>query len=298
MRVTDSFIYDAALRDTGAARARLEAAQRLSSTGVRVGHPADDPAAAGQLTSLGIATGRLDALVKATGQASAELQAADAAMSGMANALVRAKQLAVQLSNDTYSAEQRTAASLEVGDLVAQLVAAANVRVGNRWIFGGTADGSQPFDASGAYLGSAVMRQVEVAPGVLETSSIDANALLRGQRGAATVGVDIIGTLQDLQAALSANDRPGVQATLDRLDQSTAQLAVARAQGGVSMDAFDTAGTAAAEAATGSRQTASTLGDADIIDSSIRLAQAQQALQASLAAAAAGFRLTLLDYLK
>lgn len=298
MRVTDKAIYDGAIRDTAAARERLEAAQRIASTGLRVAQASDDPAAAGRLTALGITTARLDALASATGQASAELQGADTALGDVAGALVRARQLAVQLANPVYTADQRASGAGEIAGVVQRIVAAANTRVGNRWIFGGTADAGPPFSAAGAYQGSAVMRRVEIAPGVLQTSSIDADAALRGQSGGVTVGVDVVGTLQQLRAALAANDPAGVQATLDALDRSTAQLAAARAQAGIAMAAFDAAGAAARAAATDARKDASTLGDADIVQASIELTQAQQGLQASLAAAAQGFRLTLLDYLR
>jgi len=298
MRVSDRSIFENAIRYTDQAQSRLDAAQRLVSTGQRVSHPSDDPAAAAQLTSLAIDTGRLDALAKTTGAASSELQAADSAMNAIGNALVRAKQLALQGSNDTYTADQRAGAAAEVGGLITEIVSAANSRFGDRYLFGGTADTAAPFGATGAYLGSGTMRQVEVSPGVLQTSSVDGNALLRGMQGGVQSGVDVIGTLQQLQAALAGNSSAGAQATLDALDQATAQVAGARAQAGVAMDAFDTAASAATDAATAARKSASTLGDADVVDSSVKLTQAQQALQASLAAVAQGFQLSLLNYLK
>jgi flagellin-like hook-associated protein FlgL len=46
------------------------------------------------------------------------------------------------------------------------------------------------------------------------------------------------------------------------------------------------------------RSRSSSLGDADVTEAVMSLAQAQQALQASLAASAQSLRLSLLDYLR
>jgi flagellar hook-associated protein 3 FlgL len=302
MRVTDQMLFELASRYGGEARSRLERATAQTASGLRVSHPGDDPAAAGLLVGSRIAQVRLEAIASAAGRASDELAVADSALDGVSNAVVRARELAVQLVNPTYAPAQRAQAAGEVDGLLQQVVAQMNSRVGDRYVFGGNRDGSAPFDASGAYLGDTGVRQVEIAPGVLSAASVRADVALKGvdpTSGTGTVtGADVPATLRALAAALRANDLAGVRATLDGLDRGLTQVSAARASVGDAQGAMDTAVTASKAARDDERARASKLGDVDIVESATELSLAQRALEASLSATAQGFRLTLLDYLK
>jgi flagellar hook-associated protein 3 FlgL len=296
MRVTDRLVFDAAARDTARARERAEAAMQQASTGSRVERPGDDPAAAGLMQAFAMSSARLEAVSRAAGTAVTELQAADGALESMGNALVRAQELAVRLANAIHGAPERAAGAAEVAGLRAQLLAAANTRFGNRWIFGGARDGAQPFDpATGAYAGDAQLRQVEIAPGVLESASVRADVAL----GVGNVNgtVDVVDALNRLEAALTANDPGAVRATLGDLQTSVDQIAGARARAGVQMDSFRTATQAASVAAGDEKTRGDQLGEVDLVESSIRLSMAQRALEASLSASAQSFKLSLLTYL-
>jgi flagellar hook-associated protein 3 FlgL len=292
MRVTDRLIFDNASRDTAQARAAAEDASRVASTGTRIHHPSDDPAAAGMIPAFQIAGARYAAIGQAAGLASDELNAADGALDSVATTLSRARELAVQFSNGTYDASQRAGGALEVSQLIEHVRATLNTRFGNRYLFGGTKDDAPPFDAAGNYAGDTGVRQVEVAPGVLQ----QANVLVNGM-GAGTAG-GVLQVLGALQAALTANDPTAVSATLDGLAAGTDAVANTRAQVGASMHAFDTAVTASKVASDGQNGEASKLGEVDLIDASIQLQATQTALQASLAATAKSFQLSLVDYLK
>jgi flagellar hook-associated protein 3 FlgL len=294
MRVTDGMIFNNALRDGGAARSRLEAAIGPASTGKRVVHPGDDPAAAGLVTQATAQEARADAIGTAAQRAGDELAAADGALGDVTNALARARELATQFASAGYTAAQRASAADEVKSLQAQIVSALNAKVGGRYLMGGTLDGQPPFDAAGNYAGDGQVRQVEIAPGVLQDASVRADVALKGAGG----GVDVLATLGTLQTALRANDQAGVAATLTPLATSTDQVAVGRSQVGNAMAAFDTAVTVNQAARDLARSQASHLTDADAIEANTRLALAQRALEASLTVTSQGFKLTLLDFLK
>lgn len=294
MRVTERLIFDRSSRDVGRARESSQSAQELVATGRKVNHPGDDPALAGQIAAFQVSSSRTSALSTTADLASRELQAADGALDTVGNVLSRARELAVQFSSDAYPADQRAIGAAEVETLVSSAIAALNMRYGNRWIFGGNEDGAPPFDPSGAYNGDHAQRQVEVAPGVLQDSAVRADVTVGGYGG----GVDVLQTMQDLRQALATNDVTGIRNTLDPLDQGITQVATGRAEAGVSMDALAAAAEAGKIASQDEQVQLSELAQADISEASIRLAQAQQALEASMAAAAQGFRLTLVDFLR
>ncbi|MEW6433354.1 MAG: flagellar biosynthesis protein FlgL [Myxococcota bacterium] len=293
MRVTDRLLFESAAKHAAAARERFEAASREAATGVRVQHPEDDPGAASVMARTIAQAGRDAAIGRALGSASDELQAAETSLDAVSAALSRARELAVQLSNATYGANERAAAAEEVTGLFKDVLGRLNQKVGSRYVFGGFQDAAPPFDATGAYLGDTGVREVEVAPGVTVPASVRADVALKGAGG----GVDVLGTLQSLAAALAANNVAGVQGTLDDLDTGIAQVARARSEAGSHLAVMDAARNASLSAHVDGQTRLSHLADADVIDAAARLAQAERALDAALSAAAKSFRPTLLDKL-
>jgi flagellar hook-associated protein 3 FlgL len=293
MRVTHRMLSENAAKYAGAARERFEAASREASTGLRVQHPQDDPAAASLMARTIAQVGRDGAIERALGAAADELAAADTALDAVGTALGRARELAVQLANATYDANQRAAAAEEVNGLFKEVLGRLNQKVGSRYLFGGFKDAAPPFDATGAYLGDAGVREVEVAPGITLPASVRADVAIKGVGG----GTDVLATLQALAAALSANNVAGVQASLDGLDAGIAQVARARSEAGSHLSVMDAARAAAQAAKTDGQTRLSHLADADVIDAATRLTAAQQALEAALSAAAKTFQPSLLDKL-
>jgi flagellar hook-associated protein 3 FlgL len=307
MRVTTRMLYDRAALDCGVARSRMDQATARVSTGTNLVQPGDDPAAAGLVAAERLRQSQLDGIATTAGRASGELAAADGALDTVSNALARARELAVQLSNGTYSASERASGAAEVKGLISTVASALNTRVGNRYVFGGTRDGAAPFDGvvldgagnvdttlTGAYHGDALVRQVEIAPAVLQDASVRADVALKGAGG----GTDVLATLGDLANALTANDPTATAATLTGLTQGTTQVATARSTAGANMAALDAAVTANQAARDGAKKRISGLADADPVQSASALALAQTALQASLTATSQSFQFSLLDKLK
>jgi flagellar hook-associated protein 3 FlgL len=293
MRVTESMIFDENLRGLQAARDREQQAVQQTSSGVRVTHPGDDPAAAGQIVLQRLETARAQAIGQGVAAASSELNVADASLNDLSNLVVQARQIAMQLANSNYSASDRAAAAEQVQGMIGDASRILNAQVGGRYIFGGDKDGAAPFDPSGNYAGDASVRQIETAPGVLQDVSVRADVMVKGAGG----GVDLFATLQSLQSALTANDPAAVSNTLGALDSVTSQVALGRAQVGTQMNALDAASQAVKTAVTNGTAAISQLADADVIDSASKLAQAQQALDAALTATSKSFGLSLVDKL-
>lgn len=290
MRVTDRMIYDNATRFSGAARDRMSEASDVASSGIRVSHPGDDPVAAGQIITQVQAKARADAIAQSVSRASDEVNSADQALASLGDTLSRARQLAMQLANGSYTAADRAGAAGEVTSLLSQAVSTLNARVGNRYVFSGTKDDVPPFDPAGNYQGDTQARQVEIAPGLRQDVSVRADVAFKGVNG----GVDVLQTLQDLATALAANDVAGVQATLPGFDTGTAQLGAVRSQLGAMGSGLEAAGSVARFASLAAVTATSHLEDADSIEAASKLALAQRALESSLTAAAQSFKLSLL----
>lgn len=295
MRVTDRLMYERSNRDLGRARSALDEAREAVATGRRVNHPGDDPGVAGAIAAFGISSQRFEALARSTQAAADELGAADAALSTVSNVLARAQEIAVQFANGTYTAEQRAAGALEATALLGTAVGALNTRYANRYVFGGFQDDEAPFDAAGNYLGDGGLRQIEIAPDVLQPTSIRVDVVVKGT---APDGVDVLATLATLQVALASNNVAGIRGALTDLDRSGTQIAKGQAELGVAMNTLDAATQAATLASDDEKTALVRLSETDLADGAVRLAQAQHALEATMAATSQSLKLTLLDYLR
>ncbi|MCA2978203.1 MAG: flagellar biosynthesis protein FlgL [Myxococcaceae bacterium] len=293
MRVSDSYVFDLANARLMRTRRESTAVVDQISSGKRVEAPWDDAAAAGLITRFAQERARQDSLMTAATRSSDELAAVDGALDQVTTALSRARELAVQLSNDTYSPSDRRNAAAEVQQLFQQVVGSLNLRFGDRYVFGGTADQAPPFDAAGAYLGNAATRRVEIAPGILQDASIRADVALKGAGG----GVDVLASLSAFATALTTNDTTGIRSAVGALADGTEQLSVARSRAGAMMNVFDVAASAARVTRDDATKGRSGFEDVDLVDASTRYAATERALEASMSAAARSFRLSLLDKL-
>jgi len=291
VRVTDKLMFHRAATSAARAREQVEAATAELATGLRIRHPGDHPAGAGLAVGHRQAAGRMAAIGAAAGKAADELAVADDALGGVGATLDRARELAIQMANDSYGPAQRAAAGAEMRMLLGQAVALLNSRAGARYVFAGTRDDQPPFDAAGNYLGTTAPRRVEIAPGVTEAAAPTGNTIAKGP-------VDIPAMLSALASALDGNDAQTVRSTLGDMEDAVEQVAQARARIGSSMALFTGAAEVSRVGQDAEIAAISALVDADAVDAASRMALAQRALDAALTASARSFALTLLDKLR
>jgi flagellar hook-associated protein 3 FlgL len=293
MRVTEKMIFDNSLSQTGRSREKLAIAQEELSSGIRVQHPGDDPVAASLSIGHTIDKARFKAVGQAAQRAADELNAADTALAGIGTVANRALEIATQFGNDSYNAVDRATAAVEADGLFNEAINLLNSTYGDRYIFGGFRDDSPPFDGSGTYLGDDSIRTVEIAPRLYQDASIDANVIVKGGGS----GTDLLQTITQLGTALRNNDGEAIRIAIDGLNKSIEQIASGRTQAGMAQDSFQTAVSSAETAASDETVTIGKLLDSDMFDASTRLASAQYALNATLAAASRTLSMTLADKL-
>lgn len=293
MRVSEQALFGLANQRIMRARAdSVEAGDRVSS-GKRVEHPWDAAADAGLIVHHTQEADRQTAIQTAAQRSSEELTMADGAWDQISTSLTRLKELAVQMANDTYSAADRQGAAVEAQQLFSAIVSQSNVRMGERYLFGGMEDRAPPFDPAGAYSGDDKVRRVEIAPGVLNDASTRADVALKGAGG----GLDVFGAISAFTTALNANDGTNLRVAVQNFDDAIIQVSRERSRVGAMMNVFDAATTIARQNTDAARDARASLEDVDIFEASTRLAGAQRALEASMSAAAQQFKLSLLDKL-
>ncbi len=161
------------------------------------------------------------------------LGAADQALGEGARIMREARAVAVRMSTESMSADDRKQAAGAVRGMFDGLLKEANTNSAGRYIFAGTAYDQRPFDATGTYGGTSDI------PGTLLSAS---DEVTLGSDGSTTFE-PALAALEALATALDSGDASAVQATLASIDQSLDALIAERvdlgAQHRVALDTLE-----------------------------------------------------------
>lgn len=163
MRVTDGTNFDTVRETIRRTKGRMENLQTQASTLKKMNTPSDDPIGASKVLEI-----RTDKVNNEQFQMNAKLAEAylnntDHALSEISEILVRAKEIAIgQSSGASANDDTRLAVAEEVTQLYNSAVAAANRRIGDRYIFGGYKTDRAPVNPDGKYVGDDGNMMVEV----------------------------------------------------------------------------------------------------------------------------------------
>lgn len=272
MRVTESMMYGTLSRGILKAQQRTIDAQNAASSGQRVAKISDDPGAAarGMLYDTGLR--KLGAMEQAAGRAELEMLAASDALNNTQTLLGRARELALIGANAGLGAIDRAALAAEVGSVREGVLALANTKVGDVYLFSGFASDAAAFASDGSYQGDGGERAVEVAPGVNVAMNI---------AGDSAFG-DLFGVLDALQAALQTNDPEAVRTQLGALGQATDALSLARIEVDSGTGRLNDSSQLRADLQQRLAAGRSAQVEQDQVTSYMNLLQSQQALQAAM----------------
>lgn len=153
MRVTDKMNQNQVLNNIQKTRTELSQLQNQAATMKRVTKPSDDPVASAKILAHRSENKNLEQYDKNIFFAKNFLETTEATLSQLGEAVVRAKELALQGASDTNGGAPREMISSEVGQIYNAVVEMANRKLGDRYLFGGFKTLTQPFDQNGQYLG-------------------------------------------------------------------------------------------------------------------------------------------------
>jgi flagellar hook-associated protein 3 FlgL len=312
MRITNSMIMRTSLNGVHRARQQLSETQEQAATGLRVNRPSDDPAAASRAARLRDQGRAVDQYRRNIVQARARLGTIENALDSGREAIVRAKEIAVQGANGTIDANSRRILAQQVESIHDELLGASNARNAGGWLFGGSATGVAAFSASGPFVSGSSpptvtfggdSNEVEVAidEGRRASSTLDGRRVFQGDTdgdGLPDAGrEDAFAVLGELWRALDTNDQSAVAATLDRIDRTQRQFELETARVGASNQELDAADGRLQLAEVSITTFLSDTEDADTEDVFSRLVAQETALDAALQTASRAIQPSLLDFL-
>lgn len=298
MRIPTQSVTDGITRQLALLSSRQAKLQNQVATGQRIFQPEDDPAAVGRVLTLQTERTQVQQFARNTDHALQLAQASFAGLQAVKKISDRAGELAT-LGVGAQSADAFHAYATELDQLVEQGLQQGNTKLGNDFIFGGTAVSTSPFTAvrdvngkvtSIAYAGTAASAAVQIS----ENSSITP-----GTNGAANQGLaDFLNNLVTLRNALQAADTAGVQTARPALDDSENKLVNAMSENGAVQLRIEVAKDQLTTRFEDSGKLISGETDADLPETIVKLTQTQTAYQAALQSASIIMKMSLLDYLR
>lgn len=193
IRITQGMMYARALGDVQSGLFRYSRLQQEVASGRRVNRPSDDPAAALRILPLRSDLRDLGQLNSNVSLARETLNTSSASLEDASTVMARVRELSTQASNGTLSGSDRQSIAAEVDQLLSQILGIANSRRGDRFLFGGTANGSPPFTLEtvggktfASYNGNRDSLEIDVAPGVSTALNIPGDSIFLSRDRQAT----------------------------------------------------------------------------------------------------------------
>lgn len=223
--VSTSAFYERSNLQLGTLRRSAEKLQGQIGSGERLARSSDDPVAAARLRDLS----RQERLTKVdtanSDRATSDLRLADAALSEVANIVIRTRELATQASNSTLGDSDRALIGAEIDQLRQGLLTLSNARdVSGHSLFGGEEVGKAYTESAGTitYQGTGTPPLVDLGAGQsVERGLIGPDIFAFDNGGTAT---DLFETLDNLAAGLSGGSGSAITASNDALTALEAGL--------------------------------------------------------------------------
>jgi flagellar hook-associated protein 3 FlgL len=255
--------------------AQVAEVQIDAASGLKIHKPSDAGAAVGRLHSLREQLADQDVWQENSGYAMSLLATGEEALNQLVDAFTRARELAVQMASETYDANDRDNAAIEVNNLLEDAVQMGNIEFDGRYLFAGAAYDTEAFDSTGSYIGSASEPYALVSDSIEVATGFVGSDILQGT-------TDIYAALNTLITELQNNDPAAITTVLGDIDASIDQLSSALTRIGIEWQTAEDAGILADNLSVTLQGALSGVQDADAIETYTRLSELQIAYEAAL----------------
>ncbi|MCC7440153.1 MAG: flagellar hook-associated protein FlgL [Bdellovibrionales bacterium] len=312
---------------------RMTQYQNQLSTMKKVNVPSDDPVASAKILEIRtdkVNNEQFEANVK---MAETYLNNTDTVLAELADVVMRAKEIAIgQASGASSNESTRIGVAEEIGQLYLQSVAAANRRVGDRYLLGGYRTDQAPVDPDGRYIGDDGEMLVEVsrdvfvsmnvpglgifntapedsadshrlkqsrAPASQEETEVDPGAEFEGRaEPVRTENINLFGEIQALRTHLLTGNMEGIRSTLERFDTLQERLVAMRAKVGARVSGLQSTLSSIDRTSITNAHLNSALEDADMAKVMSDLAKEETVFRTALQSSQRLVQPTLMEFLR
>jgi len=289
-------------------KAQTDRAQKQISSGLKFQDASDAPDQVSDILKLRADVARNTQVQTNLSSVKAQVDTAEQAIENAVQLVERARTLAAKGATGTETVSSRAQIAQEVISLQQQLVSLSATQIGGRFVFGGDADQTAPYqiDTVNPDVGGGVVaqttaqatRQIEDPAG--NTFSVDRTAqqLFDNQNPPGVPAADnVFVAVNQLRVALQANDVPGIQNALGALSTSGDSLNAQLSFYGAAQNRIAAASDLGNRLGLQFQTSLADKQDADLTQAILELNQGQIQQQAALQARARVPRTSLFDFL-
>jgi flagellar hook-associated protein 3 FlgL len=200
------------------------------SSGNRIVNLADDPSGAAMILNFQASIDQNNQYVGQINTATGFLQNTETVADNVNTQVTRLMQLSQQAMSGTQSSTSLQAIASEVDSIYTNLVTMANTQVQGKYIFGGSATTSPPFDAATApagqpnsitYNGNNTTLSVPVGPAQNTATNIPGDTLFLGGAAPGSYGssLDLFNVTKSLSQAITAGNTTAITSAYNNLQQ-------------------------------------------------------------------------------
>lgn len=293
IRVTTSIIQRNATASLQSNLQRVARAQNQVSTGQKYAAFADDPQAQSSVMESSTALRALEQYRRNVADATSRANLEDSVLTQLTNAVDRAREVAVEQGTATATAATRTAARAEVDGLIDLVTSLGNTRYQDGYLFGGDSSTAPPVSTAPPF---------SPAPGIAgsHATEISAGQLFKANHNARELLIDtgVLSSLQELSAALGANDQVGIGGALASLGGSGQGVQALVGDLGARQNHLEVTGSNLDALEANLKTFRSNLSEVDQQQAITELVTRQTTYQAAMLATSRVIGMTLTDYLR
>jgi flagellin len=274
-----------ASNSSNAANKALSTTMERLSTGKRINSAKDDAAGLAISTSMTSQIKGMSQGIRNANDGISMAQTAEGALSEVTNMLQRVRELAVQASNDTYSADDRTRMQTEVSQLQEQITSVLdNTEFNGNKLFTGTA--GKDTDATPDGIGNGVVT-IQTGANASDTVELTFSDVKAGAGMTAALSVDVtaltVDSLGDDDAVGGTGTAADTVGSLTHIDNAIEEVSNLRSNLGASQNRLESAINATTNNVANLSDARSRIEDTDYSAETTAMAKSQILSQASTA---------------
>ena len=299
MRVSERMRYDIVSDRVETAKDQNASVMTRLSSQKDINELSDDPIGAAQAIRYRERIGSINQWQKNVDYSKGYLERSESAIEGISNNLIRAKELAIAMANDTNDSSAREATSREIREILDEVIALGNSRFNSKSIFGGFRTQTPALGGNGDYLGDDGSIYLQIAPGQFRQINLQARELFEPRPEDRAKGhFGMVETLDVLYSGLVANDKTAIQTAISELDYQLDKATSSQATIGAMWSSLEKAGERLSKENVLTRESLSNTEDADIYEATSEFKRTETALQSTLMASTKLLQPSLMNYLK
>jgi len=233
MRITNNMLVNNMINHIGRNLTRMETYQKKLATGKKISVPSDDPVVAARALKLRTDVSQIEQHKRNVDDAMSWLEITESSLSNVGDILHRARELAVQGSNGTSTAEDTEKIAQEVEQLKGQLVQIGNATYAGRYIFSGFKTDTKLINEDGTFAidvdnTESIMYEIGIS------DNINVNVMggqLFNDGAVATAGEtgQLVQNITDFAEALKTGNKDIINDSIARFDDDMNNLLAIRA---------------------------------------------------------------------